>query len=128
MLIADKYIKENNSKEKISEIMNQIRESGFTNSLLDFYKDEKTNNFEIVLYVFRDDIIKASSVLESIRGVKNVTWDQKKEYIHVEYDPNMIGIRYMLEYLKKKKNIDAYYDEDKEKQYNNLKNKGKKKF
>ncbi|SOV22415.1 copper-transporting ATPase [Plasmodium sp. DRC-Itaito] len=114
----------NNVKMFVNTIMNEIKESGFNNDLLDLYKDDKNrcNLSEITLYIYRDDIIKSYKLLKDIKGISNVEYDLKKEYIYFLYDPELVGIRYILEILKKKKNVDAYYDEDKEKYFRSSQN------
>ncbi|KYO00034.1 copper-transporting ATPase [Plasmodium gaboni] len=114
----------NNVKMFVNTIMNEIKESGFNNDLLDLYKDDKNrcNLSEITLYIYRDDIIKSYTLLKDIKGISNVEYDLKKEYIYFLYDPELVGIRYILEILKKKKNVDAYYDEDKEKYFRSSQN------
>ncbi|ETW42978.1 hypothetical protein PFNF135_02453 [Plasmodium falciparum NF135/5.C10] len=114
----------NNVKMFVNTIMNEIKESGFNNDLLDLYKDDKNrcNLSEITLYIYRDDIKKSYKLLKDIKGISNVEYDLKKEYIYFLYDPELVGIRYILEILKKKKNVDAYYDEDKEKYFRSSQN------
>ncbi|SBS81806.1 copper-transporting ATPase, putative (CuTP) [Plasmodium ovale curtisi] len=116
----------NNVKRFVNNIMTEIMESGFNNDLIDLYKDDDRNNncnlFDITLYIFREDVIKAYELLKNVKGVKNVEYDVKNEYIYILYYPDVIGIRYILEMLKKKKNIDAYYDEDKEKYFRSTRN------
>ncbi|KJP89465.1 hypothetical protein AK88_00908 [Plasmodium fragile] len=118
---------DNNSvKNFVNQIINEVKESGFNNDLIDLYKDEDNNNkgilFDITLYVFRDDVIKAYSLLKNMKGIKNVEYDVKHEYVYISYNPDVVGIRFILECLKKKKNIDAYYDEDKEKFFRSTRN------
>ncbi|EUD67872.1 hypothetical protein C922_01484 [Plasmodium inui San Antonio 1] len=118
---------DNNSvKNFVNKIMNEIKESGFNNDLIDLYKDEDNNNkgilFDITLYVFREDVIKAYGLLKNMKGIKNVEYDVRHEYVYILYNPDVIGIRFILESLKKKKNIDAYYDEDKEKFFRSTRN------
>eukprot|EP00366_Plasmodium_knowlesi_P000823 XP_002258320.1 e1-e2_atpase/hydrolase, putative [Plasmodium knowlesi strain H] len=118
---------DNNSvKSFVNKIMNEIKESGFNNDLIDLYKDEDNHNkgilFDITLYVFRDDVIKAYGLLKNMKGIKNVEYDVKHEYVYILYNPDVVGIRFILECLKKKKNIDAYYDEDKEKYFRSTRN------
>ncbi|SBT33268.1 copper-transporting ATPase, putative (CuTP) [Plasmodium ovale wallikeri] len=116
----------NNVKKFVNNIMTEIMESGFNNDLIDLYKDDDRSNncnlFDITLYIFREDVIKAYELLKNVNGVKNVEYDVKNEYIYILYYPDVIGIRYILEMLKKKKNIDAYYDEDKEKYFRSTRN------
>ncbi|CRG99256.1 copper-transporting ATPase, putative [Plasmodium relictum] len=113
-----------NIRNYVNKIMTEIKDSGFNNDLLDIYKDDNNNCslFEITLYVYRDDVIKSYELLKDLKGIKNVEYDVKKEYIYILYNPEIIGIRYILEELKKKKNIDAYYDEDKERYFKSTKN------
>ncbi|CAD2086300.1 copper-transporting ATPase, putative [Plasmodium vinckei brucechwatti] len=115
----------NNVKFYVNKIMSEIKDSGFNNDLIDLYKYDNVNDnnlFDITLYIYRDDIIKAYNLLVQIKGVKKVEYDIQHEYIYILYDPDVIGIRCMLELLKKKNNIDAYYDEDKEKYFRSTKN------
>ncbi|CDU16568.1 copper-transporting ATPase, putative [Plasmodium yoelii] len=117
--------KSNNVKFYVNKIMSEIKDSGFNNDLIDLYKYDNGNDnnlFDITLYIYRDDIIKAYNLLVQIKGVKKVEYDIQNEYIYILYDPDIIGIRCMLELLKKKNNIDAYYDEDKEKYFRSTKN------
>lgn len=117
--------KSNNVKFYVNKIMSEIKDSGFNNDLIDLYKYDNGNDnnlFDITLYIFRDDIIKAYNLFVQIKGVKKVEYDIQNEYIYILYDPDIIGIRCMLELLKKKNNIDAYYDEDKEKYFRSTKN------
>ncbi|GAB65625.1 E1-E2 ATPase/hydrolase [Plasmodium cynomolgi strain B] len=118
---------DNNSvKNFVNKIMNEIKESGFNNDLIDLYKDEDNHNkgilFDITLYVFREDVIKAYGLLKNMKGIKNVEYDVRHEYVYILYNPDVVGIRFILESLKKKKNIDAYYDEDKEKFFRSTRN------
>ncbi|ANQ07464.1 E1-E2 ATPase/hydrolase [Plasmodium coatneyi] len=118
---------DNNSvKNFVNKIMNEIKDSGFNNDLIDLYKDEDNQSngilFDITLYVFRDDVIKAYDLLKNMKGIKNVEYDVRHEYVYILYNPDVVGIRFILECLKKKKNIDAYYDEDKEKFFRSTKN------
>ncbi|KEG00991.1 hypothetical protein YYE_04024 [Plasmodium vinckei vinckei] len=115
----------NNVKFYVNKIMSEIKDSGFNNDLIDLYKYDNVNDnnlFDITLYIYRDDLIKAYNLLVQIKGVKKVEYDIQHEYIYILYDPDVIGIRCMLELLKKKNNIDAYYDEDKEKYFRSTKN------
>ncbi|SCL98632.1 copper-transporting ATPase, putative [Plasmodium chabaudi chabaudi] len=115
----------NNVKFYVNKIMSEIKDSGFNNDLIDLYKYDNVNDnnlFDITLYIYRDDIIKAYNLLVQVKGVKKVEYDIQHEYIYILYDPDIIGIRCMLELLKKKNNIDAYYDEDKEKYFRSTKN------
>ncbi|KMZ87535.1 E1-E2 ATPase/hydrolase [Plasmodium vivax Brazil I] len=124
---CNKQSSDNNSvKNFVNKIMNEIKESGFNNDLIDLYKDEDNHNkgilFDITLYVFRDDVIKAYGLLKNMKGIKNVEYDVRHEYVYILYNPDVVGIRFILECLKKKKNIDAYYDEDKEKFFRSTRN------
>ncbi|KAI4839291.1 copper-transporting ATPase [Plasmodium brasilianum] len=114
-----------NIKSFVNNIMTEVKNCGFNNDLIDLYKDDDSDNkcnlFDITLYVFREDVIKSYELLKNVKGIKNVEYDIKKEYIYILYDPEIIGIRFILEFLKKKKNIDAYYDEDKEKYFRSTK-------
>ncbi|GAW80113.1 copper-transporting ATPase [Plasmodium gonderi] len=116
----------NSIKIFVNKIMSEIKDSGFNNDLIDLYKEEDNNNkdilFDITLYVFRDDVIKAHGLLKSLKGIKSVEYDVRQEYIYILYNPDVIGIRLILEILKKQKNIDAYYDEDKEKYFRSTRN------